>query len=265
MTATAYIEDDTPNGTMVNGAYFFSHDNTYRPQHCFHITVSWIFANGPQIMEKINSLKRKVKSCGLQIIPISGVVNKDELNPFENFTRLKIVKSEPIGSQRESSVGRGSGSAKNAGGTNSLYPYNTHKLSLDSTSYYFDEENSIPRNLYAEHLKEKRCTMFIRRFEYFLRSYYGFVIESENKIYRNYIHFSGIAVIRIFHNSEVAWIENDVVNNQMADYSESHRVQEKVDVLIFSIDLILDMVFEKILLTEEETASKGEWKAEQEL
>lgn len=49
-------------------------------------------------MEKINSLKRKVKSCGLQIIPISGVVNKDELNPFENFTRLKIVKSEPIGS-----------------------------------------------------------------------------------------------------------------------------------------------------------------------
>jgi hypothetical protein len=41
--------------------------------------------------------------------------------------------------------------------------------------------------------------MFIRRFEYFLRSYYGFVIESENKIYRNYIHFSGIAVIRIYH------------------------------------------------------------------
>lgn len=64
-TATAYIEDETPNGTVVNGAYFFSHDSTYRPQHCFHITVSWIFANGPQISEKINSLKRKVKSCGL--------------------------------------------------------------------------------------------------------------------------------------------------------------------------------------------------------
>ncbi len=45
----------------------------------------------------------------------------------------------------------------------------------------------------------------------------------------------------------VDWIENDVVNNQMADYSESHRVQEKIEVLIFSIDLILDIAFDRIL------------------
>ena len=47
--------------------------------------------------------------------------------------------------------------------------------------------------------------------------------------------------------SEVAWIENDVVNNQMADYTESHRVQEKVDVLIYVLDLLLDIAFEQIL------------------
>ena len=41
----------------------------------------------------------------------------------------------------------------------------------------------------------------------------------------------------------VDWIENDVVNNQMADYSESHRVQEKVEILIFCIELILEMAF----------------------
>ena len=45
----------------------------------------------------------------------------------------------------------------------------------------------------------------------------------------------------------VDWIENDVVNNKMAAYSESHRVQEQIQVLIFSIDLILDIAFEKIL------------------
>ena len=50
----------------------------------------------------------------------------------------------------------------------------------------------------------KRCMLFIRRFEYFLRKYYGFVIESENRIYRNYIHFSGIAVIRIYHTVSIS-------------------------------------------------------------
>jgi hypothetical protein len=48
----------------------------------------------------------------------------------------------------------------------------------------------------------------------------------------------------------VAWIENDVVNNQMIDYTESHRVQEKVDFLIFALDLVLDIAFDKILLNE---------------
>ena len=38
-----------------------------------------------------------------------------------------------------------------------------------------------------------------------------------------------------------------MVNNQMADYTESHRVQEKVDVLIYVLDLLLDIAFEQIL------------------
>jgi hypothetical protein len=33
----------------------------------------------------------------------------------------------------------------------------------------------------------------------------------------------------------------------MADYTESHRVQEKVDVLIYVLDLLLDIAFEQIL------------------
>lgn len=37
-----------------------------------------------------------------------------------------------------------------------------------------------------------------------------------------------------------------MVNNQMADYTESHRVQEKVELLIFALDLILDIAFEII-------------------
>jgi hypothetical protein len=61
-------------------------------------------------------LKRKVKSCGMQIVPISGVANKDELNPFENFTRLKVVSK--AGNSTLSS--------------NPQYPYLQHKISMDS-------------------------------------------------------------------------------------------------------------------------------------
>ena len=34
------------------------------------------------------------------------------------------------------------------------------------------------------------------------------------------------------------------MNNQMPDYSESHKVQDKVDILIFAVDLVLDLIFE---------------------
>jgi hypothetical protein len=100
-------------------------------------------------------------------------MNKDELNPFENFTRLKIPPQRIVGN------------------TN-YYPYH-NRPSMDSSQF----EDEIAN--YDEFLQNKRCTLFIRRFEYFLRNYYGFVIESENRIYRNYIHFTGIAVIRIYH------------------------------------------------------------------
>ena len=106
--------------------------------------------------EKINSLKRKVKSCGLNIIPISGVVNKDELNPFENFTRLRtvsnVISKDPA-----------------------KYPYRNHKDSVDS--WYEDEESKLN---FDEKMLKKKLNMFIRSFEYFLRNYYGFIIESEN-------------------------------------------------------------------------------------
>jgi hypothetical protein len=71
------------------------------------------------------------------MVQISGVSNKDELNPFEIFTRLKSAKPH------------------------------------------------------------QEAFFFNRFFDSFLRNYYGFVIESESKLYRNYIHFSGIAIIRV--------------------------------------------------------------------
>ena len=37
VTSTAYIEDDP--GEKVVGAYFMTHDQTYQPQHCFHIVI----------------------------------------------------------------------------------------------------------------------------------------------------------------------------------------------------------------------------------
>ena len=118
----------------------------------------------------------------MQIIQISGVVNKEELNPFENFTCLKAVPAQV---------------------SNPAYPYTNHKISIDSAY----EDEAFLNVDYEEKLHQKRITLFIRKFEHFLRNYYGFVIESENAIYRNYIHFSGIAVIRIYHTVSISEVK----------------------------------------------------------
>lgn len=54
------------------------------------MVISWVFANGPQISEKIKILSRRVKDCGFLIQPISGIIKKDELNPFEQYTTIKL-------------------------------------------------------------------------------------------------------------------------------------------------------------------------------
>lgn len=47
MSSLVYIENET--GDKAIGAYFMQHDTIYVPQSCFHMKLSWIFANGPQI------------------------------------------------------------------------------------------------------------------------------------------------------------------------------------------------------------------------
>ena len=34
-------------------------------------------------------MRSKVKDCNFRIVPISGIINNEELNPFENFTVLR--------------------------------------------------------------------------------------------------------------------------------------------------------------------------------
>jgi hypothetical protein len=33
----------------------------------------------------------------------------------------------------------------------------------------------------------------------------------------------------------------------MADYSESHRIQEKVEILIFALDLLIDLALDLVM------------------
>ena len=114
------------------------------------------------------------------------MINKEALNPFENFTHLKEAPSQ---CQK----------------ANAKYPYQHHKMSMDSG--YGDDESisSLNQISFAEKMQQKRCLLFVRKFEYFLRNFYNFVIESENTIYRNYIHHSGIAVIRIYHTVSIRY------------------------------------------------------------
>jgi hypothetical protein len=82
------------------------------------------------------------------MVQLSGVTNKDELNPFENYTRIK----------------------------------------------------SVTQSNYDKTLQSHRAALFNTNLENFFRNYYGFVFESENKLYRNFIHCTGIAIARIHHN-----------------------------------------------------------------
>jgi len=126
--------------------------------------VSWIFANGPQISEKINNLKRKVKACNFQIVPVSGIVNNEELNPFETFTVLKP-------------------------GDDAHAPLLYHKGSADSQLFE-----------HAENQLQHKSMLFQRTFSRLLRARCAFIAESENHQYISYLHSSGIAMLRLYQN-----------------------------------------------------------------
>jgi hypothetical protein len=46
-------------------------------------------------------------------------------------------------------------------------------------------------------------------------------------------------------------IENDVVYNCHLDYTESHKLLQKVEKFIFSLDLVLEMVFNAMNISED--------------
>ena len=75
----------------ISGAFLFECDAEYNPtvSPCFSMRLSWIFATSLQMLDTIKGIQRRAKECDFDMIPISGIAQKDALNPFENPTELR--------------------------------------------------------------------------------------------------------------------------------------------------------------------------------
>mmetsp|Transcript_5920 Transcript_5920/g.5333 ORF Transcript_5920/g.5333 Transcript_5920/m.5333 type:complete len:237 (-) Transcript_5920:164-874(-) len=82
----AFIEDESEKSS---GLYFFEHDQEYKFEHAFHLNLMWIFANGPQMSERIRFLQSRVKESGFRVLPISSIINQPELKPFKHELVLR--------------------------------------------------------------------------------------------------------------------------------------------------------------------------------
>jgi hypothetical protein len=64
------------------------HDNAYLCGNCFHIKFSWIFARGPSmkqnVVSRLTSRVKELSGDAFCLLPISGIIKKDEQNPFES-------------------------------------------------------------------------------------------------------------------------------------------------------------------------------------
>lgn len=69
------------------------HDTSFISERCFHMKLYWIFARGTTVQENVvKRLYRRVKEfCGdeFRLMPISAIIKKEELNPFESSVVLR--------------------------------------------------------------------------------------------------------------------------------------------------------------------------------
>ena len=77
-----------------SGEYLLEHDANYITRACFHIKYYWLFVRGPVMNEVvIRRLYRRIKDASgdsFKVLPISGIIRNEEVNPFESSTVLRL-------------------------------------------------------------------------------------------------------------------------------------------------------------------------------
>lgn len=75
------------------GLYLMEHDMDYIAGSCFHLKIYWIFARGPALKQNVVSrLTARIKEHSndeFVIMPISGIIKQQELNPFESSVEVR--------------------------------------------------------------------------------------------------------------------------------------------------------------------------------
>ncbi len=78
---------------MSLGLYLMEHDTCYVVDRCFHIKIHWIFARGPTVQENVvKRIYRRVREFGgdlFRVLPISVIIKKEKLNPFESSVVIR--------------------------------------------------------------------------------------------------------------------------------------------------------------------------------
>ena len=62
----------------------FRYDTDFYPLQGFNISYKWLWCNGPQMYEKIQSLNKRAKQYGLSVIQISELIDSEENNTFNS-------------------------------------------------------------------------------------------------------------------------------------------------------------------------------------
>ena len=169
------------------GYYEFKHDDAFFPNRAFHISLDWLFATTVDITNVFQfKLRTRVKDAGFNIIPISGIIHKEHLNAFEQYTELRTKRKDDEGD---------------------------------------------------------KAKLFYKLMRSCLRDTASFVEESRTQLYSNFIHSSGIGVVRIYKDNEVQWIENDQISIYDLKYKNSNVLLERVRGIILSVDTMITWLY----------------------
>jgi hypothetical protein len=93
MMSSCEVHVDNDTSSSPKDFYMIEHDSEYASGLCFHVVISWIFAPGPKLLDRVvKPLFRRIREFHngyFKALPISERIRNQELVPFENQMDLR--------------------------------------------------------------------------------------------------------------------------------------------------------------------------------
>ena len=242
--------------------YLLEHDQTYITGKCFHLRFYWIFSRGPLIQERvIKRLSRRVKEISdgcYKILPISAVIRNDELNPFESTTILResaeaqavrSLQKRNLDLMDEMNAQQVKTSMKGEEEEMMMFEYDAESDEANQRAILYENRLLHRRTVRIQTNIMQHEEAFQRNFHRILTEQCGYVLESksQSRPISNYLEKeTGLSYVRVHIDNTVTFSENDIVGNTCGDYAGSVRNREKVQAHIFALDILLELIMEKV-------------------